>query len=128
MSVFSLRVFVASTFLLVGMGTAHAAAEPFRRSSEDLVTAAPVPVPNEGVQVMRVLVGGLVGLLPAFQPRSFETAPVEHPWVMWLPEAHIDSSWFQMRSTDRAVAVSPFILNGGARSAASAGFVFGFSY
>ena len=131
MSLLCTRRFLASV-ILTGMvcltgPTAHAAALPFGDKSEELAQAVPAPR-SEGLQVVNILVGSLVGLLPGLQPSCFETAPVEHPWVMWLPESHIDSSWYHLRDGDRAVAVSPYILNGGARSAASAGLVFGLSY
>ena len=121
---FSRRSFalaLCTGLLCLGNFSAHA-------KSEELSQSAPPPPPAAGLQGVRILVGALVGLLPSIRPSYFETAPVEHPWVLWLPENNMDSSWYTLHDADRLMAVSPYILNGGARSAASAGLVFGLHY
>ena len=132
MSLLCVRRFLAVVILtgmvcLTGQTAKAAAPQPFGGKSEDVVLAVPAPR-SEGLEVVHILVGSVVGMLPRLLPSSFETAPVEHPWVMWLPESQIDSSWYHLRDADHTVAVSPYILNGGARSAASAGLVLGLTY
>ena len=85
--------------------------------------------PVQGVQLLRLLLSSAVGIVPRLQPSYFETAPSEHPWVLWFEDTRMDASWYTLDvAPTQRLALTPLILNGAAASAASIGLVVSITY